>query len=1055
MPVEVERLGYGEPVAERLAALVAEAKGADPLRPVTVIVPWNHVGVAARRRLATGSHPPPRKGVAAVTFLTLYRLAELLGAPTLVAQGRRPVSTPVITAALRRALAERPGLFAPVAEHPATETALVGAYRELRDLSEEARQALSSRRAREVLRLCEAAREHLARRFYDEEDLMAAATERVEDEEVAVDPNMVVYLPQRLSRHGAKLLRALDLRCRLTVLAGATGDDRADHPIERTLERLGVTAPSAPAMAVPTAPGRTTIITTSDADEEVRQAVRALVNEAREGRALEGMAILYATEAPYARLVHEQLAAAGLPYNGASVLPLASRMAGRVLLGLLDLPRHGYRRDEVFAWLASAPIRRQRLGTPVVAWERLSRAAGVVAGRTQWKERLEHYAAGLEAEAERHAADPEAPTWRADRARRQARLARELARFVVGLIDDLEAASAEATWGERARWAAARLDDLCGAEAWREQAWPPAEHKAAQRVSQALRRLAALEEVEGQVSLETFTRTLDLELGDDLSRVGRLGEGVLVGPVAHAVGLDLDLVVVVGLAEGSYPRPPIEDSLLSEHDRRATGGELEPRAAQIARQHHDLLAALAGARRQVLTVPRGDLRQNVERSPSRFVLELASAMAGRRLAGRDLSTWRSDWCRHVASFEAGLGELGFPATAQEHRLRRLLGCEGRRGGRTDHLRTLGDPVLTRAVEMVEARRSPAFTRFDGNLGGLKVPSPATQVTSATRLESWVKCPFGYFMHEVLKVEAPENPEDRLAITPLDKGSLVHEILEDFVRHVLDRSTQAGEGSAGWSADDHALLAEITDVHCRRYEERGLVGRAAFWERDRRAIAAALQRFLRRDSDVRRAAGWRPVAAELAFGTGASAPAVALPIGGGRTVRFRGQADRIDRAGDGALLVIDYKTGAPKTFKGLSSDDPDCGGTKFQLPIYGLAARQHAGRDDVPVFAEYRFVFQDNEARVGYLVSAEVIDKVSRRIAMVVDAIEDGVFPPNPTTESLPYVDCPYCQPDGLHPDDLRRLKARKEADPLWARHAAVTGPLPQSADAAGVGGLDG
>ena len=63
-------------------------------------------------------------------------MAELLGSSPLSGAGRRPVSTPVIAAALRAALADRPGIFAPVAGHAATETALIAAYRELRDLSE-------------------------------------------------------------------------------------------------------------------------------------------------------------------------------------------------------------------------------------------------------------------------------------------------------------------------------------------------------------------------------------------------------------------------------------------------------------------------------------------------------------------------------------------------------------------------------------------------------------------------------------------------------------------------------------------------------------------------------------------------------------------------------------------------------------------------------------------------------------------------------------------------------------------------------------------------------
>ena len=71
-----------------------------------------------------------------MTFLTLFRLAERLGAASLAAAGRRPVSTPVLAQAVRAVLAADPGVFAPVADHPATELALVAATRELAGLSD-------------------------------------------------------------------------------------------------------------------------------------------------------------------------------------------------------------------------------------------------------------------------------------------------------------------------------------------------------------------------------------------------------------------------------------------------------------------------------------------------------------------------------------------------------------------------------------------------------------------------------------------------------------------------------------------------------------------------------------------------------------------------------------------------------------------------------------------------------------------------------------------------------------------------------------------------------
>ncbi|HEY6415409.1 MAG TPA: hypothetical protein VIX41_04200, partial [Acidimicrobiales bacterium] len=184
MPLDVVATAYGRPALQALRRAITGAKQGDPLAPVTVIVPANHVGVTARRALASGSLGPVSDGgagVAAVTFLTVYRLAELLGAPRLAAQRRRPVSTPVLAAALRRVLRRDPGLFAPVAEHPATEAALVAAFGELSDVSAGGLDGLAraGRRAGDVVRLSRQAREILRTGWYDEADLTEAAIDGV------------------------------------------------------------------------------------------------------------------------------------------------------------------------------------------------------------------------------------------------------------------------------------------------------------------------------------------------------------------------------------------------------------------------------------------------------------------------------------------------------------------------------------------------------------------------------------------------------------------------------------------------------------------------------------------------------------------------------------------------------------------------------------------------------------------------------------------------------------------------------------------------------------
>jgi hypothetical protein len=215
----------------------------------------------------------------------------------------------------------------------------------------------------------------------------------------------------------------------------------------------------------------------------------------------------------------------------------------------------------------------------------------------------------------------------------------------------------------------------------------------------------------------------------------------------------------------------------------------------------------------------------------------------------------------------------------------------------------------------------------------------------------------------------------------------------------------------------------------------MTGRPIFWQRDKRRIVADLERFLRADSDHRAGHGTRLVAAELAFGLpGAALGTVALELPDGRRVHFRGRADRLDVATDGTAHVVDYKTGRPDAYADLSEDNPDSHGTKLQLAVYGLAARLHQGKTDVPVRAEYWFTSdRGGFKRIGYPVTSEVLGRVGKTVGQMVAGIEKGVFPNHPTASSTtPWVECPYCDPDALGVIDLRRRIERKKADPALA-----------------------
>ncbi|HEY8526859.1 MAG TPA: PD-(D/E)XK nuclease family protein [Acidimicrobiales bacterium] len=1181
MSIEVVTTRYGRPALRALRDLVAAAKGGEPLAPVTVVVPSNHVGVTARRLLAAGvdsgdggdgdaaggagygtgggagdgiaggaGRPGPR-GVAGVSFLTPYRLAELLGAPQLAAAGRRPVSTPVVAAALRRALARDAGVFAPVAEHPATETALVSAFAELSDVSPAGLEALTraGRRAADVVRLYRQARATLAEGWYDESDLVAAAVEGAEAGRPPVDElgHVVVYLVQDLDQRQARLLRAVAGRRPTTVVAALTGAPAADAGVLRSLDRLGCPAPADPGGArpggdpgpgvppagggdpggapgaIPVAPGRTRVLTASDADEEVRAAVRAIVEATRQGTPLGRIAVLYGSTEPYGRLVHEHLAAAGIARNGTAVRPLAASAVGRLLLDLLALPDHNFRRSDVMGLLARSALRGPDGPAPVGQWERLTREAGVVAGRGDWDGLLRRLADGLDLraqEVEAHAAatapDPDpaaepgpdaaAPAEGADglgatqlalaldepgapaeggapaapgtpaeggaaepgladeprpgaagedggdpglldetgpdelgaepliryanALRRQAASARQLRAVVLGLIDALTTAEADPQpWRARVDWVRDLAAPFLGDDRTH---WPAAEVKAADAVEAALDRLATLDAIDAPPTLDVFRRTLTLELDADLGRVGRLGEGVLVAPLSFGVGLDLDLVVVLGMAEGTLPGPVRDDSLLPDGERKWAGGELPLRRDRIGRDQRHLWAALGGAERHLLCAPRGDLRVSNERVASRWLLAAASALHGTPVTADELGTLHADWLDNVPSFAHAVTHAPFPATEQDYRLR--VGPA-----------RAPDPIAAAGAEVIAARRSRAFTRFDGNLAGAGVPSPTETTVSSTRLEGWAICPFAYFVRHLLRVEPVDDPERQLTITALDRGSLVHEVLDRFVSAVLARSPDARPGPGEpWSADDHATMAALAAEVSDDYEQRGLTGRPVFWRRDRAQIMALVDRFLREDDRRRRQTRTRPLAAELRFGRdGAELGPVEMALADGRVLRFSGAVDRLDVAEDGTLHVLDYKTGGSRPYATLGPDDPDQRGTRLQLAVYGQAARAFHGRPDAPVRAEYWFV-SDREgfARKGYAVDDAVLERVGTTLTTIVTGIENGVFPARPEDTGVPWVTCEYCDPDGLGVTDLRRAWERKRDDPLVAPYAQLAEPRP-------------
>ncbi len=443
MAVHLHPTAYGRAAQDLLTQLVVTAKADDPLAEVTILVPTNLCGTLARRALARH-----RSGVAGLTVLTVDRLAELLAAPTLVAQQRRPTTGPVLSAAWRQALRDDAGLFDPVAQHPATVTALVGAHRQLRDLSATALDAVatSGPLPSDVVRLHRQVVRALADRWYDATDLRAAAVEALATSP-ALDAlgTVVLYLLQDLDRGAAELVRALATRTDVHVVAGSTGEGRADAGVHTSVFRVvgegGPALPSAGDLPVATA-----VFHASDADDEVRGVVRRVVEHLRTTPASR-VAVLYGSATPYARLLHDHLGAAELQLNGPGVRPTAERALPRAFLRLLALAQDGVDRAGLFGLLSGAGVLDEGSLVPAARWERVSRQAGVV-GSEDWDPRLLLYAEEQRRRAQEEASSEAPRQGLVDRALRNAEAAEGLRDFVARLQRRLRAGVTAEGWSD-------------------------------------------------------------------------------------------------------------------------------------------------------------------------------------------------------------------------------------------------------------------------------------------------------------------------------------------------------------------------------------------------------------------------------------------------------------------------------------------------------------------------------------------------------------------------------------------------------------------------------
>ncbi|MBW3583056.1 MAG: PD-(D/E)XK nuclease family protein [Euryarchaeota archaeon] len=393
---------------------------------------------------------------------------------------------------------------------------------------------------------------------------------------------------------------------------------------------------------------------------------------------------------------------------------------------------------------------------------------------------------------------------------------------------------------------------------------------------------------------------------DPLPPQGDPGWGVQVLGLRNARGLFFDHVLVLGAEQGALPGPA-RDRALHARLAGALGRRLERIDPDLEARRivHGLLADTEGS--VVFSVRRHEGDADV--TPSVLLDELEDAFL------LDPAPAVPDTVRSLRALhrQAGLTGRALPETTAVDVTKKGLvtvRSTGRDG--TPWTGRIADPALAGAVGLV----------------------PEEAAVSASRIETYARCPAHHFFRYVLGLTTPRERDGRL--DPLDKGHLVHGILHDMAQDGMKRRGVPYRAAADPDAEARLLAVAIDRLDAVPWSN-------VHWDAFRIALLGGLRGadnpysghapgLLARWLEDERKGGAGIIATEEKFGPDTTPVIIETPQG---PVPLGGKIDRIDLvSGDEGevLRVVDYKTGNIPNRR-LTQE-----GVHFQLPLYLIAAR---------------------------------------------------------------------------------------------------------------------
>lgn len=510
----------------------------------------------------------------------------------------------------------------------------------------------------------------------------------------------------------------------------------------------------------------------------------------------------------------------------------------------------------------------------------------------------------------------------------------------------------------------------------------------------------------------------------ELPRSPRTAGRVRIVSAEEARHLNCDYLFILGLGEKSFPQLSAPESLLDDSDRvflREAGLPFTDPTHRLGREQLSFLELVARPRRELV-----------------FSFAAVDAKGQPLLPGTFLRAVRECFqpTAIVAEQQKMLIEGYFtqePLSAAEARSRYALAIRESKEVTKSHPdlpRKLCDH-LGWARQVATARfRTDDYTRYDGWLGDATVLAAVSdrfgpkKVFSPTALESYVSCPFRFFLEQVIGLEELDEPGEEVEHTR--RGAAYHRALSRL--HQKLRAADPEMTRAVLPDQITADLRSEIDIAVQEYADRApSPASRKLWELEGMRLQRSVAKY--RGHWEGFVEPWRKVGAaldprllEADFGLPAAVPQVqgaastaeteSLVLNvGGVEVRIGGRIDRVDVAeveGGLGFWVIDYKTGRAVSYTASELARFE----KLQLPLYALAVERvfFPGRQARPLGLAYWLVTDSGPKTVspgvkqalGWLNDpkkwATFRKQLEEWVAKVVGRIREGHFPLAPRSE---------------------------------------------------------